>query len=528
MTVGSLFALALVAARPAPAHAQAAVLAGDVRNGRAGPVALEGDIAVVGMPGREGGGAPGEVVVWQRMGAIWTIAQRIPSAAGAGVNANFGASVALLGDTLVVGAPGLRDGGVLRGAAYVYRRTDVWELMPGALDRPAGDLVGFGASVAVNDSWIVVGAPSSDSFDSPGTVVVFDRTGVASPVLLTAEAPRTGLGTSVAVAEDVVLAGEPALATAAAFEFAGTWMRAATLAAPGGGSGSRFGTSVAMVGVGGTQRALIGAPQWEGRGAVFGFDRSAEAWPVTGGVAVVIPAIGTSDALGTAVSLDAAGALAVVGAPLAELDPGDETLRDSGAVHVLSRSGATWEHVATLRSGAPEAMARLGSHVAMSANTLAAGAPNAPASTFEGHVAVFRVPDPPGAACTAGDTCGSGRCVGERCCSGACDGECASCDDTGACVPGRESLSCTAACGVPGRAGVCAEGQCSAMSEPCPDAGTGELDAAGTTTADAGPRYRVSGCKCCGGPAPAPTWVTMVGAVTLASSLLRRRARWAR
>jgi hypothetical protein len=83
-------------------------------------VALEGDLAFVGAPGRAGGGI---VEVFGRgPGGNWSsVAVLMPPAAQPG--RQFGSAVALMGDFVFVGAPGDAGNGH-GGAVFVFRRTN--------------------------------------------------------------------------------------------------------------------------------------------------------------------------------------------------------------------------------------------------------------------------------------------------------------------------------------------------------------------------------------------------------------------
>lgn len=79
-----------------------------------------------------------------------------------GPNMNFGFSVALDGDLVVVGARGAIDQGGFSGAAYVFDRESgeqIAKLLPS--DGDTGDV--FGSSVAISGRRVLVGAPSEGS-----------------------------------------------------------------------------------------------------------------------------------------------------------------------------------------------------------------------------------------------------------------------------------------------------------------------------------------------------------------------------
>lgn len=89
----------------------------------------------------------------------------------------FGSSVAVWGDTIVVGAPGYDSG---KGAAYVY---SLWKRGPVQMLNASGTAFGgFGSSVDVSYTTLVVGAPSEDivgpalvDYVAGGAAYVFNR-----------------------------------------------------------------------------------------------------------------------------------------------------------------------------------------------------------------------------------------------------------------------------------------------------------------------------------------------------------------
>ncbi len=143
-----------------------------------GSVAVSGDTAVVGACCEDAGGlSAGAAYVFQRDegGADnWGEVKKL-TASDAQAFANFG-SVAVSGDTAVVGASGVNLG----GAAYVFQRdeggADNWGEVTKltASDAQGGDQ--FGANVAVSGDTAVVGASGEDAGGSAaGAVYVFQR-----------------------------------------------------------------------------------------------------------------------------------------------------------------------------------------------------------------------------------------------------------------------------------------------------------------------------------------------------------------
>src|SRR4030095_17147959 len=124
-------------------------------------VAISGDTVVVGAPGADIGSDinRGSAYVFARSGASWIELQKL--AAGEGANDGFGYSVAISGNTIVVGALSDSIGSnTSQGSAYVFVRSGASWIEQRKLtadDGAAGD--NFGASVAISGDTVVVGAP---------------------------------------------------------------------------------------------------------------------------------------------------------------------------------------------------------------------------------------------------------------------------------------------------------------------------------------------------------------------------------
>src|SRR6185436_16586760 len=108
-------------------------------------------------------GSQGAAYVFTRSGTAWAQQQKLIANDG-GVHNYFSASVAISGDTVVVGAFFDAVGGNAgQGSAYVFTRGGTtWTLQQRliASDGAAGD--SFGAAVALNGDTIVVSASTDD------------------------------------------------------------------------------------------------------------------------------------------------------------------------------------------------------------------------------------------------------------------------------------------------------------------------------------------------------------------------------
>jgi hypothetical protein len=315
---------------------QAKLVAADgVANDRFGhAVALSGDTALIGAPLTSSGGKlrAGAAYVFTRSGTVWTLRQKLTATDGAAED-TFGSSVAVSSQgTALIGAEshdvsGLADA----GAAYVFTllaARPVWiqQAELNATNGAAGDR--FGTSVALAGETALVGAPTHGVAGElvNGAAYVFTRTAGAwaQQQMLTASdgaAQVSSFGHAVALAGDTALVGAPNHAgvgkddDGAAYVFtrsAGAWTQQQMLAASDGAFSDEFGDDVALSG----DTALIGVPSRDtggltSSGAAYVFRRVAGAWtqqpPLTAPDAVA------QDSLGWAVAVS--GETALVGAP---------------------------------------------------------------------------------------------------------------------------------------------------------------------------------------------------------------------
>lgn len=190
-------------------------------------VTLAGDTLVVGAPQEDSGATEsGAAYVFLRSGTTWTQQAHL-KAAVVGAYENFGWSVTLAGDTLAVGAPWEDSGGDDSGAAYVFVRSGTtWTQQAYLKASNAGAFDDFGWSVVLSGETLVVGAPWEDSnatginsnqadesaADS-GAAYVFVRSGTTWTQQAYLKAANTRMednfGWSVALAGDTLVIGAP-------------------------------------------------------------------------------------------------------------------------------------------------------------------------------------------------------------------------------------------------------------------------------------------------------------------------------
>ncbi len=251
-------------------------------------VAIRGNTILVGAPAeREGAQVPGSIYVFGRdVGGPnnWGMVRRILPADPSN-GQRFGSSLALEGDTLVVGSEQDDDKGIGSGSVYVLERNlggaDAWgqviKLL--AFDGLAGDK--FGVGLALSGDTLVVGAGGDDdAFIDSGSAHVFARNlggvsawGLVKKLLPTNGAEQGQFGRSVSISGDVIVVGAPlddnrgsGSGSASVFgrNVGGVdiWGLVLELAASDGAPDDQFGSSVAIQG----STLLIGAPRQDDRG----------------------------------------------------------------------------------------------------------------------------------------------------------------------------------------------------------------------------------------------------------------------
>ena len=142
-------------------------------------VALDEDTVIIGAPADDNpnGNSAGSAYVYTRSGTTWSRQQKLLADDGDGFD-DFG-SVAVNGDTALIGASGDEDpNGEDAGSAYVFRRADGrWDqrCKLAAQDATADTVDRFGDFVALSDSTALIGAPSDEdpNGEDAGSAYVF-------------------------------------------------------------------------------------------------------------------------------------------------------------------------------------------------------------------------------------------------------------------------------------------------------------------------------------------------------------------
>lgn len=268
---------------------QAKIVASDRATGDefAFSVGISGDWAVVGSwQDVHLSVKTGSAYVYQRVGSSWIQRQKLVAFDRAAFD-EFGSAVAIDGSTLIVGADQNFTNTPKAGAAYVYQLINgTWtfqtKLTPP--DGAAGDA--FGRSLALSGDTVIIGAPNDDpvgfatSYNS-GSAYVFRGGGTAwnfEGKLTVSDAVAGDRGAlAVAIRGDRAIIGTEFRAGGGAayvFERSGSsWFEQAKITAADAQSGNGFGNSVAING----DTAVIGSfldAGGAGSAYVFRFDGS--------------------------------------------------------------------------------------------------------------------------------------------------------------------------------------------------------------------------------------------------------------
>jgi hypothetical protein len=301
-------------------------------------VAISGNTIVIGATAAtiNGNGAQGAVYVFVEPPTGWTNMTETAKliASDGEPESYFATGLAISGDTIVAGAPGI-SGYPMPGKAYVFVEpnggwvdtTQTAELTPS----DGFDIDNFGFSVSLNEDTAVVGAPSDgDGGSNPGRAYVFaEPTGGWTNMTQTAElTPSDGqvgylFGISVSISGATIVVGSPGRPDGGgAYVFVepkGGWANMKqTAGLQSGTSTSCMGDSTSIDG----SVIIAGATCSSGfKGAAFVFLKPAGGWRNSSNprLRLSIPFTYGQDDFGSSVAIS--GTTALVGAPYAPTSP---------------------------------------------------------------------------------------------------------------------------------------------------------------------------------------------------------------
>ena len=182
-------------------------------------LAEDRDTLVIGAPGDISTNTlAGSTYVFRQQGTNWSLEATLHGGAGTGGD-EFGFSVAISGDSLIVGAPGYRSAGDHSGGAFIFQRTNTtWTQKPLLTSPEKAALDYFGEAVAIQGSLAVIGAPRGRALDLPlnsGAAYSYSLSGAnwSWALRLRSSTRYNGdlFGTSIAAGDNYFVVGAPGL-----------------------------------------------------------------------------------------------------------------------------------------------------------------------------------------------------------------------------------------------------------------------------------------------------------------------------
>ena len=346
-------------------------------------VAISGDTAIVAARGDDDkGSASGSAYVFVYNGNDWIQEKKLTAGDGA-ANDSFGHSVAISGDTAIFGAHGDDDKGSASGSAYIFKLPALFPFsnqgeMTKLLAYDWTPTAFFGCSVAIEGDTAIVGA-----YEKKATYVfVKAETGWIHQAKLTPGTGGRDFGGSVAISGDTVIVGakgdgDNGPNSGAAYVFVkreAGWIQQEKLLADDGDLNNRFGCAVAIDGhtaIVGSYTDTISIPAEQKIvtevGSAYVFTRSGDDWSQKQKLEVDDDDKEKYAHFGYSVAID--GDTAIVGASQ------DDSKK--GSAYVFVYDGNKWIQEQKLIAGDGAAKDEFGCSVAIDGNRAIVGAKGA-------------------------------------------------------------------------------------------------------------------------------------------------------
>ncbi|MGA2322851.1 MAG: hypothetical protein ABSG22_03285 [Sedimentisphaerales bacterium] len=371
----SAFLLQIVFSRAALAHFETAKLfPSDANAGDSfgASVAIDGNIAVVGAYLDDSNGSDcGAVYVYELSGSQWIERQKLAALDGSPGD-QFGRSVAIDGNTIVVGSYYGDSNEPNTGSTYVFSRLGgAWTQQQKLIAPDAAPIDRFGCSVSIDNNTIVIGAYGDDSYT--GSAYVFVRTGSNWIFQQKLNAPDANahdyFGYSVAIDNNTIIIGAPNWHTPIGSAYfyqrqSTTWFEQNVLR----GDAGHFGFSVALDG----NSAVIGAYEDDtnivsGAGTAYVFANIDVGW---------VKQQKLFDANSPACGEDFGWAVAIKNDTILAGCINDSVNgKQAGAVFEFVRTGSTWVQSDRLTAGDANTDDKFGTSLALSGRHIIIGAP---------------------------------------------------------------------------------------------------------------------------------------------------------
>jgi hypothetical protein len=310
-------------------------------------VDIDGDYAVVGARGNKA------AYILYYNGSAWTEQQKIQETT---FGSNFGHSVSISGDTVVIGSNNEDVSSADGTKAYVYTRSGTtWSLQQKVDPSQAhqGDYFGYQKTMKLdktNNDQFIAGSYGEDETNSgEGAVYIFNRSGTTwsetQRIVPSDKTTNSYFGVSADIAGDYAIFGGNN-SVYVYYKSGGTWSQQQKIANPyeagNGHSGPTNATNFGRDGeisinAAGDTIAVGARGQFNLPGYVFVFTRSGTTWTLQ--QALRSSNTANDDMFGWSVSLDGLGNSLTVGA---------KTTSTGGKAYIFTRTGSTWTEVKDL------------------------------------------------------------------------------------------------------------------------------------------------------------------------------------
>ncbi|KPK72508.1 MAG: hypothetical protein AMJ79_15680 [Phycisphaerae bacterium SM23_30] len=197
---------------------------GNIYDNFGSSIALDGETLIIGSPyDDDHGDSSGSAYIFRYKGNTWTEQAKL-TAADAAAEGNFGCSVAIDGNLAVIGATGDDDEGSGAGSAYVFQYQEPNWIQIAKLNPWEGESVDtFAATVFISDNYVLVSAKNNEDADNPRSIYVFkydDGNWIKMTKLKASDgADDFNFGVALALWENTVIVGAPSDYQGSAYVF---------------------------------------------------------------------------------------------------------------------------------------------------------------------------------------------------------------------------------------------------------------------------------------------------------------------
>ena len=346
---------------------------GEDRFGQA--VSISGNTAVVGSYlDDDNGDNSGSAYVYTKRYGTWTFQDKItPSDAFYGDQ--FGYSVAVSGDTIIVGSIQDDDAGKNSGSAYIFKKSGPnWVQKAKLTASDAGELDQFGRSVSISGNTVVVGSYNGNgSGNQSGSAYVFTTNGntwTQQAKLTASDAEENDqFGVAVSISGDSIVVGsyfddDAGPKSGSAYVFSRNddkWTEQAKLFASDARADDHFGWSVSISGNTIVVGALFHDNIYADSGSAYVFTKKGNTWIQQSQLLPSDPGFGNYFGMGVTIFKDTIAVGSMYD---------DKAGIDTGSAYIFTRDNGSWKEQVYLTASDAEFDDRLGWSLVVSENNV--------------------------------------------------------------------------------------------------------------------------------------------------------------